>query len=108
MGRGALIFGIIALGTATAQTASPAGSGELKRASDLQLRLVTWSEGSQIIQTAWQNLRNVDPNTDCSHLVHDIYEFAGLQYPYAPSRELYRGVDAFERVRTPQPADLIV
>ncbi len=45
---------------------------------------------------------------DCSHLVHDIYEHAGLPYDYATSRDLYDGVDAFRRVYHPQPGDVIV
>jgi NlpC/P60 family len=45
---------------------------------------------------------------DCSHLVHDIYERAGLPYDYATSRDLYDGVDAFDRVYDPLPGDIIV
>lgn len=45
---------------------------------------------------------------DCSHLVHDIYERAGLPYDYATSRDLYDGVDAFRRVYDPLPGDIIV
>jgi NlpC/P60 family len=45
---------------------------------------------------------------DCSHLVHAIYEHAGFPYAYAPSKDLYAGVDGFERVKQPQPGDLIV
>src|SRR6478735_6652956 len=36
------------------------------------------------------------------------YARAGLVYPYEDSRVLYRGVDDFERVKTPQPGDLAV
>ena len=45
---------------------------------------------------------------DCSHLVHAIYESAGFSYAYAPSSDLYDGVDAFRRVKQPEPGDLIV
>lgn len=45
---------------------------------------------------------------DCSHLVHDIYQKAGFSYPYAPSSEIYAGVEAFQRVKQPQPGDLVV
>lgn len=45
---------------------------------------------------------------DCSHLVHHIYERAGLPYDYATSRDLYDGVDAFRRVYDPVPGDIIV
>lgn len=76
--------------------------------ADAASRPLTWREGSEIIQTARRNVSQLDPQEDCSHLVHDIYEMAGLHYSYVPSTDLYRGVDAFERVRAPQPGDLIV
>jgi len=50
--------------------------------------------------------RNSEP--DCSHLVHAIYAQAGFPYSYAPSSELYAGVEGFQRVKQPQPGDLIV
>ena len=71
-------------------------------------RPLTWREGAAIIDNARQNSSQIDPEEDCSHLVHDIYGLAGLHYTYVPSMDLYRGVDSFERVRTPQPGDLIV
>jgi len=45
---------------------------------------------------------------DCSHLVHAIYTRAGLPYAYAPSSELYAGVQGFRRVKQPQRGDLVV
>ena len=45
---------------------------------------------------------------DCSHLVHEIFERAGLPYEYAPSRGLYDGVDGFRRVYHPRPGDIVV
>jgi NlpC/P60 family protein len=45
---------------------------------------------------------------DCSHLVHAIYEKAGFEYAYAPSPDLYAGVDGFQRVKEPNPGDLVV
>jgi NlpC/P60 family protein len=45
---------------------------------------------------------------DCSHLVHDIYQRAGLPYDYATSRDLYDGIDSFRRVHDPLPGDIIV
>jgi len=71
-------------------------------------RPLTWREGAAIIDNARQNSSQIDPEEDCSHLVHDIYELAGLHYTYVPSMDLYHGVNSFERVRTPQPGDLIV
>jgi len=49
-----------------------------------------------------------ESETDCSHLVHDVYEQAGFPYDYVSSRELYIGSTNFTRVRAPQPGDLIV
>ena len=54
--------------------------------------------GSQIRNTSF----------DCSHLVHSLYERVGLQYPYATSRTLYRGVEEFKRVVQPKSGDLVV
>lgn len=45
---------------------------------------------------------------DCSHLVHAIYERAGFAYPYADSKDLYRGTGYFLAVNHPQGGDLIV
>src|SRR5215813_8016698 len=45
---------------------------------------------------------------DCSHLVHAIYQHAGFPYVYAPSKDLYEGVDGFEPAKQPEAGDLIV
>jgi hypothetical protein len=52
--------------------------------------------------------RTRSTETDCSHLVHSIYEQAGLTYSYAPSSDLYAGIDGFQRVKKPEPGDLVV
>ena len=110
--RNLLFFSLLILGTAFGQVASSRVadvSGDMGATrSDGNLRLLTWGEGVQIIKVAWKNLSKFDSPIDCSHLVNQIYELAGLHYQYATSNELYRGVDGFEQVRTPQPADLIV
>jgi NlpC/P60 family protein len=49
-----------------------------------------------------------ESETDCSHLVHDVYERAGFVYDYVSSRELYVGSTNFTRVRVPQAGDLVV
>ncbi len=46
--------------------------------------------------------------SDCSHLVHTIYERAGFSYAYAPSSDLYAGVEGFQRVKVPESGDLVV
>lgn len=45
---------------------------------------------------------------DCTHLVHYLYQQSGLEYVYANSSALYKGVSEFRRVRKPQAGDLIV
>jgi cell wall-associated NlpC family hydrolase len=49
-----------------------------------------------------------EDESDCSHLVHTIYESAGFPYAYAPSDDLYSGVAGFQRVKAPRPGDLVV
>lgn len=70
--------------------------------------LVSAEQGQAIADFALQSGRRVRPKPDCSHLVHLLYARAGLIYPYEDSRVLYRGVDDFERVKKPQPGDLVV
>ncbi|HEX2329560.1 MAG TPA: NlpC/P60 family protein [Candidatus Angelobacter sp.] len=45
---------------------------------------------------------------DCSHLVHDLFQRAGMDYDYAPSDTLFDGIPEFHRVYKPQPGDLVV
>ena len=45
---------------------------------------------------------------DCSHLVHEVYSHAGFPYRYSSSSDLYSGISEFQRVASPQVADLIV
>jgi NlpC/P60 family len=45
---------------------------------------------------------------DCTHWVHALYERAGLHYPYATSRNLYKGIKEFQQVLSPKSGDLIV
>ena len=71
-------------------------------------RLVSQKEGEAIVQVALAYGRQSDSKPDCSHLVHEIYSSAGLDYSFAASRQLYHGVDAFARVAHAQPGDLIV
>jgi hypothetical protein len=70
--------------------------------------LVSPEQGQALADFAMQSGPRVRPKPDCSHLVHLLYARAGLIYPYEDSRVLYRGVDDFERVKTPQPGDLAV
>jgi len=70
--------------------------------------LVSAEQGQALADFAVQSGPRVRPKPDCSHLVHLLYARAGLAYPYEDSRVLYRGVDDFQRVKTPQPGDLAV
>ena len=55
-----------------------------------------------------EHIEQEEDESDCSHLVHAIYETAGFPYQYAPSDDLYAGVGSFERVKAPLPGDLVV
>jgi hypothetical protein len=68
-------------------------------------RTLTRHEGLAIVRTA---LHSPHHAPDCSHLVHALYERAGFPYDYAPSSDLYEGIDDFRRVTNPQPGDLTV
>jgi hypothetical protein len=66
------------------------------------------TEGRKILAIIPMVDAESDSETDCSHLVHDVYEQAGFPYNYVSSRELYTGSTNFTRVRTPQAGDLVV
>ncbi len=61
-----------------------------------------------VIAAALDNRVRVHAERDCSHLVHVIYVRAGFPYAYAPSSDLYAGVEGFQRVKVPEPGDLVV
>ena len=73
-------------------------SGVLPSASTLAPEELMLRMGQQIETT----------ELDCSHFVQWLYEQAGLNYGYAPSRTLYAGMPGFKRVYRPRPGDLIV
>jgi hypothetical protein len=70
--------------------------------------LLSPEQGQALVDFALDHDRWSGRKPDCSHLVHKIYNQAGLHYPYAESRRLYHGSASFERVSRPQPGDLIV
>jgi cell wall-associated NlpC family hydrolase len=45
---------------------------------------------------------------DCSHLVHELYQRAGLKYDYVNSEQLYDGIPGFRQVDEPVAGDIIV
>jgi hypothetical protein len=73
-----------------------------------EMRLLSADEGRILVNTASEQRGKAGRKTDCSHLVHQIYELAGFPYPYASSYDIYEGIDNFRRVFTPRSGDLVV
>jgi hypothetical protein len=71
-------------------------------------RPLTLDEGLAILGAALDSRHHPVSSSDCSHLVHGLYERAGFPYEYASSSDLYAGADEFRRVASPQPGDLAV
>src|SRR5437879_5032719 len=91
-------------------TAAPAKAqvAPAKQGSTPNFRLLNLEEGRAIADAVRDQDQPTRGARDCSHLVHRAYLDAGFEYPYASSFELYAGDENFERVRHPQPGDLIV
>ncbi len=70
-------------------------------------RLLSLDEGLSVLGAALESRARLGAKSDCSHLVHEIYERAGFPYPYASSSDLYVGISEFRRVTRPQPGDLV-
>jgi hypothetical protein len=70
--------------------------------------LLSADDGLAILGAALEGRYKAESRSDCSHLVHTIYEKAGFPYKYQRSSDLYAGVEEFHRVTQPQPGDLIV
>jgi hypothetical protein len=97
-----LAGGCMAAGSLAKAQATPASQG-----SAPNYRLLSAEEGRVIAETARDPDQPGRGAQDCSHLVHQTYLSAGFEYPYASSFDLYAGNENFERVRHPQPGDLI-
>lgn len=69
---------------------------------------LTSDDGLAVIAAALDSRVRADRQSDCSHLVHAIYDHAGFSYPYASSSDLYRRTENFRRVAHPQPGNLVV
>jgi hypothetical protein len=89
-------------------TSSPAPRNFAGNAKTPAVRLLTADESLGVLSAALESRANSDSESDCSHLVHAIYERAGFTYPYATSSSLYGGQQEFQRVVRPQPGDLVV
>jgi cell wall-associated NlpC family hydrolase len=112
-GRNSVLAGLT-LCLCAAPLSSPAQtretSGTVRRVQNGERRAstLTRDDGKEVVAVALDEHVRMGRKRDCSHLVHAIYEQAGFSYPYASSRDLYRGTDDFRRVRNPQIGDLVV
>jgi hypothetical protein len=70
-------------------------------------RLLSLDEGLSVLGAALESRVRLGAKSDCSHVVHAIYERAGFPYPYVSSSDLYVGISEFRRVTRPQPGDLV-
>jgi hypothetical protein len=91
-----------------AATYSPTPKTSDQSTKPLAPRMLTTDEGLAVLGAALESRAHPDFRSDCSHLVHAIYERAGFPYSYANSATLYSGSDEFRRVTRPQPGDLVV
>lgn len=87
---------------------TPAARAQTSQHKTTGPRPLTRDEGLAILGAALDFRRNVGSRSDCSHLVHSLYQRAGFQYGYASSSDLYAGINEFHRVANPQPGDLVV
>lgn len=78
------------------------------RKSAPAVRLLDANDGLAILGAALETRHKSQVRSDCSHLVHSIYEKAGFPYKYQRSSDLYAGDEDFQRVAQPQAGDLIV
>ena len=89
-------------------TDSPASKITDQHTKLLTARVLTPDEGLAVLGAALESRAHPDLRSDCSHLVHAIYERAGYRYSYVNSSTLYAGSAEFRRVARPQPGDLVV
>ena len=90
-------------------TTHPSTSIDASRhAQQLTSPTLTGEEGLAVVGAALKSHPRPGLKSDCSHLVHAIYERAGFPYAYANSSDLYTGIAEFRRVFRPQPGDLVV
>jgi hypothetical protein len=100
--KGALLFVLLGLASI------PAALAQKNQHRTPGSRPLTPHEGLAILRVALDFHHPADSASDCSHLVHALYERAGFRYNDAPSSDLYAGIDEFRRVAKPQPGDLAV
>lgn len=111
--QSALLVGLLSLVTVPAALAQKGHQSadhvyQVTAQSSVQSRPLNLDEGLAILTVALDSRHHAGFSSDCSHFVHGLYERAGFPYRYAPSVELYGGIDGFRRVTNPQPGDLAV
>src|SRR5438477_1500608 len=107
-----IAFSAVAWRSSAAQDKVQAGDSRASlhevSTNHLQSAALSPDERSSIITTALHTKPRLHSQRDCSHLVHAIYERAGFPYSYAPSSEIYAGIEEFQRVKKPEAGDLVV
>jgi cell wall-associated NlpC family hydrolase len=98
--RGALVLIVIGFSSVCASAAQRQDESSDKDS------LLSKNEGKAVVAVALDSRRYA--NSDCSHLVHAIFEQAGFPYQYADSSSIYSGGSEFRRVSRPRPGDLVV
>ncbi len=93
-------------GPAAATSGTVARSGN-RHEDPAAARLLSLDESLSVLGAALESRAHPGTKSDCSHLVHAIYERAGFPYLYASSSDLYAGIGEFRRVTRPQPGDLV-
>jgi NlpC/P60 family len=106
---GWLVMGAVAVCAQSRSAVKPATHSSAQSAKPgTNARLLDESDGLAVLGAALETRHKTAQSSDCSHLVHAIYEKAGFSYKYESSRDLYAGDDDFQRVWQPQAGDLIV
>jgi hypothetical protein len=106
---GWLVMGAVVMCAQSKPAAKPATHSSVQSAKPgTNARLLDDNDGLAVLGAALETRHRSAQSSDCSHLVHAIYEKAGFSYKYESSRDLYAGDDGFQRVWQPQAGDLIV
>jgi cell wall-associated NlpC family hydrolase len=85
-----------------------AGQSASRHQDPVASRTLTPDDGLSVIASALDSRVRLDAESDCSHLVHAIYDQAGFPYSYVSSSGLFVGTKEFQRVAHAQPGDLVV
>lgn len=102
------VLTVAALCSVYAQKAAPHATSKPSVDDDTTSARTLTDDDRLSLLAAALDARVRSDEADCSHLVHAIYEQAGFTYSYAPSSDLYTGIDGFRRVKKPDSGDLVV